>query len=178
MKIGFDLDNVFINTPPFIPKTIITKLYMKKYNGTLVYRIPSRKEQLFRLAFHHPLFRPPIKKNLAVLKTIRKDEHLLYLISSRYDFLRSMTDRIIKKHQLDAVFRELFFNYENKQPHVFKNQIINNLKLDAFVDDDLYLLKYIAGKNNKIKLYWFNDKLNKRVAANIYAITNLQNIFK
>ena len=30
MNIGFDLDKVFIDTPPFIPKTVIEKLYKKK----------------------------------------------------------------------------------------------------------------------------------------------------
>lgn len=176
MKIGFDLDNVYINTPPFVPKSVITRFYMKKPNGMLLYRIPSRKEQLLRLALHHPIFRQSLKKNMAFLNSLSQTEHSLYLISSRYGFLKNMTERIVKKYNLDTYFKELYFNYENKQPHIFKNEVIKKLKIDKFVDDDLYLLKYIAGRNNKVKLYWLNKKINKSISANIQAITDLADI--
>jgi hypothetical protein len=178
MNIGFDLDNIFISTPPFIPKALIARLYMKKSNGALIYRIPSKQEQLIRLISHYPLFRPPIKNNLAFLKSIRKDGHNFYLISSRYGFLQKMTNRIIKKHRLDLLFNKLYFNYENKQPHVFKSKLVNKLKLEKYVDDDLHLLKYITERNNRVKLYWLNNKINKQLSANLNAITNLANILQ
>ena len=52
MKIGFDLDKIFINTPPFVPISIINKFYKQRDNGILLYRIPTRPEQLFRKATH------------------------------------------------------------------------------------------------------------------------------
>jgi hypothetical protein len=144
----------------------------------LIYRIPSKQEQIIRLASHYPLFRPPIKKNLAFLRSITKDGHTFYLISSRYEFLRNMTNRIIKKYKLDILFHKLFFNYENIQPHVFKSKMVNKLKLERYVDDDLHLLKYIAGRNNRIKLYWFNNKIDKQLSGNLKAITNLADILR
>lgn len=175
MKIGFDLDKVFINTPPFIPNALITKLYVKKVKaGIPEYRIPSRKEQLIRIFSHHPLFRPVMKKNMQYLKDLTKTDHQLYLISSRYGFLRHVTTRLVKRHKLDKIFAELYFNFENKQAHVFKSEVINRLKLDAYVDDDLPLLKYVAGRNNQVKLYWLNQKRKKKISPNIMAITDLQ----
>jgi hypothetical protein len=178
MNIGFDLDNIFINTPPLIPQSILERLYRKRSNGNLEYRIPSRKEQIIRIFSHHPLFRPGIKNNLQFLYNFPKENHKLFLVSSRYGFLESMTNRIINKYKFDKVFDALYFNIQNKQPHMFKTETINKLRLDAFVDDDLRLLKYIASKNNHIKLYWLNKKMDKIISGNIRAITKLVDILE
>ncbi len=114
MNIGFDLDGIFINTPPLVPKELIEKLYKKKDNGVLLYKIPSSSEQLFRKATHLPMFRPPIKDNLKFLKSISKKDHKLYLISSRFKFLEKETNQLVKKYGLDTVFDGIYFNFDNK----------------------------------------------------------------
>jgi hypothetical protein len=176
MNIGFDLDRVFINTPPFIPNVIIEKFYRKKANGVLLYRIPNRSEQILRSMIHHPLLRRPIKKNLEYLETIAKDKHNLYLISSRFGFLKKRTNTLVKTYHLDKVFHDLYFNFQNEQPHIFKSAIIKEKKLDAFVDDDLPLLKYAAKLNPSTKFYWLNAKIKKQLGKNIFAITHLSDI--
>lgn len=183
MNIGFDLDRIFINTPPFIPGEIITKLYKKKDNGVLLYRIPSKPEQLFRRATHIPLFRPPIEENIEFLRSIPKKHNKLYLISSRYKFLEGVTNELIKKYNLDQVFDALYFNYENKQPHIFKNEVLKKLKLDVFIDDDLSLLQYVAKENPKTKFYWLETDEKgsalahyKHLEKNVIPISRLSNI--
>ncbi len=179
MRIGFDLDKVFVDTPPFIPSAVITKLYVKNVKaGIPEYRIPSHKEQVIRIISHYPMFRPPIKKNMAFLRELANTDHSLFLISSRYEFLRQTTEKLIKQYTLDKLFSELHFNFENKQAHIFKSGIINKLKLDAYVDDDLPLLKYVAGRNNQVKLYWLNNRIDKKISPNITAITELRHISK
>src|SRR5581483_8560059 len=114
MKIGFDLDKVFINTPPFLPNAVINKFYKKRDNGILLYRIPTRPEQLLRKAGHHPLLRQPIKDNLSFLRNLAKEhKHELYLISSRFKFLEPETTQLVKRYGLDNIFDKLYFNYEN-----------------------------------------------------------------
>lgn len=174
MHIGFDLDKIFIDTPPLIPDWVIERLYRKKANGILLYRIPSRQEQWVRILSHTPLLRPSIKHNMRFLQSLSQTENKLFLISSRFGFLSRITNSVVKKHKLDKVFDELYFNFDNKQPHIFKSEVINRLKLDKYTDDDLPLLKYIASRNNKVKLYWLNKKLNKKISSNITAITDLQ----
>jgi hypothetical protein len=183
MQIGFDLDRIFINTPPFIPGELISKLYKKKDNGVLLYRIPSKPEQIFRRATHLPLFRPPIEENLAFLRTIPKKNTKLYLISSRYQFLQGATEQLVKKYKLDSIFEKLYFNYENKQPHMFKNEILKKLKLDMYIDDDLSLLQYVAKENPKTKFFWLetDEKENalahhKSLEKNVFPISRLSNI--
>lgn len=178
MNIGFDFDKIFIDYPPLLPATLFDKLYKKKDNGILLYRIPGYPEQLLRKALHLPFMRPPIKENIAFLKSISKKKNKLYLISSRYKFLEKETNRLIQKHQLDKVFDGMYFNYENKQPHLFKDVVLRTLKLDIYVDDDLSLLKHAAKGNPKTKFFWLNTKhIKAKLSKNIFSISELSQIF-
>jgi hypothetical protein len=177
MNIGFDFDKVFIDYPPVIPDYFFDRFYKKKSNGTLLYRIPSRPEQVFRKLTHLPFMRPVIKENLAFLKSIPKKEHALYLVSSRFGFLEQITDRLVHKHGFHTIFDGLFFNFSNAQPHLFKSEVIKKLALDIYVDDDLALLKYVARHNKRTKFYWLNPKKTGHISFNITGITKLSAIF-
>jgi hypothetical protein len=179
MNIGFDLDKIFINYPPFLPSVLFDKFYKKRDNGVLLYRIPTYPEQLFRKFLHLPIMRPPIKENLAVLKSISKKSNKLFLISSRYKFLEPETTRLVKRYHLDKIFTELYFNFENKQPHLFKNDVLKKLKLDMYIDDDLSLLKHVAKDNPKTKFFWLTPfTKDERLPKNIFPITQLSEIVK
>lgn len=179
MDIGFDLDKIFINTPPIVPGKIIDWLYKGKPNGTLKYRMPSRVEQIIRNISHYPLFRPPITENMDYVKNLAlANKNKYYLISSRFSFLEKRTAAIIKRYKLDKIFNAMYFNYENKQPHEFKNEIIKKLKLDKYVDDDLQLLEYLADKNPKTKFFWLNKNISKLLKENLFAIKNISEMFK
>lgn len=179
MRLGFDLDKVFIDYPPFIPASIIDKIYKKRSHGTLSYRIPRKTEQIIRLFTHYHLFRPPIVKNLVFVKNLRKSSnHKHFLISSRFSFLKKTTERLILKHKLNELFNELHFNFDNRQPHIFKNQIIQRLKIDRYADDDLKLLEYVSEKNPKTLFFWLNNKVKKKLTNNLFSITDLSEMLK
>lgn len=173
MNIGFDLDKVFINYPPLVPANIIDKLYKKKSNGILIYRIPKKPEQIFRRLTHHPFLRPPITENLSFLEKIPKSKYKLYLISSRFSFLQKRTENIIKKYNFDSIFKGMYFNYMNIQPHEFKDIIIKQLKIEKYVDDDFSLIEYLAKHNPSVTFYWLNPLKTKKIKKNIYAIQHL-----
>ena len=71
----------------------------------------------------------------------------------------------------------MYFNYDNKQPHEFKNEIIKKLNLDVLVDDDLQLLEYLTDKNPKAKFFWLNGKFSKPLKKNLFAIKRLSELF-
>jgi hypothetical protein len=178
MNIGFDLDKVFIDTPPFIPKSFIEKLYKKRDNEELIYRIPGTAEQIIRNLTHLPLLRPAMMENLNFLKDLPKGNKKFYLISSRFKFLEKRTQNLTQKYQLDKVFDKMFFNFANEQPHLFKNRIIKDLKLDYYIDDDLSLLKYVAGHNPKTKFFWFTKESKKiHLPRNLLFSKQLSDIF-
>lgn len=178
MNLGFDLDKIFIDYPPFVPQRIIDRLYKQKADGVLWYRIPSKPEQLFRLLTHYPLFRPPILENIKFMKKLSRDKnHKYYLISSRFSFLRSITETLLKKYGLSSLFNEMFFNYENKQPHLFKEEVVKKLNIHRYVDDDLPLLQFIAKRIPKTKFFWLNSKRKEAFEKNLISITHLSQIF-
>jgi len=178
MNIGFDLDKIFINYPPFVPSRIIDLFYKGKPNGSLKYRIPSRIEQIIRIFSHYPFFRPPIIGNMNYIKSLAlANKNKYYLISSRFSFLEKKTENLVKRYNLDKLFNAMYFNYKNEQPHLFKNDIIEKLQLDMYVDDDLQLLEYLVEKNSKTKFFWLNKNLNKKLSNNLFAITHLSKMF-
>lgn len=177
MNIGFDLDKIFINNPPFIPSTIIEKLYRKKANGVLLYRMPSKPEQIVRILSHHRIFRPPMSHNISLLSTLTDKNHKYYIISSRFGFLKKRTYSVIKKYGLEKFFHTMHFNFDNKQPHLFKNELIKTLRIDRYVDDDLPLLKFLAKENPKTRFFWYNKK-KEELGKNLQTITHLSEILK
>ncbi|MDO8620950.1 MAG: hypothetical protein Q7R31_01580 [Candidatus Levybacteria bacterium] len=178
MNIGFDLDKIFIDYPPFVPDGLIDRLYKKRANGELSYRIPSRVEQIIRLISHYSLFRPSIKKNIEIIKKLhRKNTNKYYLISGRFGFLKNRTDEVIKKYKFDKIFNGLYFNFANNQPHLFKQKIIIKLKINLYVDDDLQLLQYLSVKNPKVKFFWLNNKESRELEDNLFAIKDLSEMF-
>jgi len=179
MKIGFDLDKIFIDFPPFVPDRLIEKLYRKKTNGELLYRIPSRPEQLLRRISHLPFLRPGIYENITYLKGISKEKHKLYLISSRFGFLEERTKKLIETYKFESIFDKMFFNFTNKQPHEFKDDILQKLHLDIYVDDDFHLLKYVAKRNKRTRFYWLTGGSgSSKITKNIYSISKLPDIHK
>jgi hypothetical protein len=177
MNIGFDLDKIFIDYPPIIPDAIIDRLYKKRSNGALSYRFPSHTEQWIRRLSHKPLFRPLIKENLAVLMDIAKSKNNLYLISSRFRFLKKETETLMKRLGFAKTFAALHFNFENKQPHLFKNEVLRKRNLDLYVDDDFPLLKFVAKHNKRTLFFWLNPKRKKeKLTRNITVIPRLSDL--
>lgn len=179
MNIGFDLDKIFIDTPPLVPKRVIDKLYKKRDNGVLQYRIPNKFDQVLRKFTHIEILRPPIKENMNFLKEISRGKYKLFLISSRFKFLEKQTEKIAQKYGFYKIFEAMYFNYNNEQPHLFKNRIIKKLKLDYYIDDDLSLLKFVEGNNRNTKFFWLNDSsMDNLKTGNIATITKISDIFR
>ena len=91
--------------------------------------------------------------------------------------MRNKTEALIKKHELDMFFDGLFFNFGNEQPHFFKKAVIEKLKIDLYVDDDLRLLNYLLLENSKTKFFWLNAKESRKLESNLFAIKDLSEMF-
>lgn len=179
MNIGFDLDKVFINHPPFVPSWLINRLYRGKINDSLSYRIPGAFEQFVRKLSHLPFLRQPIQKNIQIIIAMKKNPNQkFFLISSRYSFLAHETKSLIERTGLKKIFTNMYFNFDNDQPHLFKDKIITKKHIDKYIDDDLPLLKYLAEKHPKTIFFWLNDNIQKRLQKNVYAITSLVSVFQ
>lgn len=178
-KIAFDFDKVFVDYPPFVPTSVIDYLYKKK-NGHLAYRYPGFFEKQIRIFSHQPIFRSPMKKNIAAVEKISEDKDIeMYVVSSRFSFLKNRTREWDKKNKVSKYFKKMYFNFGDEQPHLFKERILKTEKVDKFVDDDLDLLFFLAARNPKIKFYWINKDLPyKKLLPNITRVKDLSEFSK
>src|SRR3989344_7472943 len=180
MKIGFDFDKVFVDYPPFVPDFLIDYLYKNHKNSKEIYRFPNALEQKIRIFSHFPVFRHPIKKNVDVLKILsNKKGNEIFLISSRYSFLKKRTEKWLELFGLKRYFKGIYFNYNDEQPHIFKHKKIDDLKLDYYIDDDIDLLSYLENKGIKTKLFWLDGKLfinKENISPKITIVNNLSEI--
>lgn len=180
MKIAFDFDKVFVNHPPLMPDKVIEWFY-KRSNGHLSYRIPGLLEQKLRIISHNVLFRPPIQENIKNLVGIAKKNNIdMYLVSGRFGFLKDKTKTWLEKYKFGKLFKDMYFNFDNEQPHIYKDRIIKTLKIQKYIDDDFDLLSYLANKNPDVMFYWLNgNTVDKRIyLKNIVPIKNLKEFEK
>jgi len=177
--LGFDFDKVFVNYPPFVPSALINRLYKKK-SKVLSYRIPGTFERHVRIVSHLPFFRSPMEQNIRSLEMLSKKTHVeMHIISSRFSFLKRLTNYWIEKNNFKKYFKSINFNFEDEQPHKFKERILKKLNVNIFVDDDLDLLKYLAPRHPSIKFYHITDKLtNEKLLPNITQINTIADLLK
>lgn len=175
MIIAFDFDGVFVKYPLFLPPFLRQFIYREK--KSLSERFPTFIEQKLRIFSHILLFRKPIQKNInSVRNNNRKSE--MYLISGRYQFLNQKTNIWLKAHHLEKIFKRVFINSQNEQPFLFKDKKIRELRVERFVDDDIDLIEFLAKKHPDTIFFWINQEKNEKIAKNIMAITDLDDVFK
>lgn len=172
IRIGFDFDKVLVHYPPLIPDRFIDWIYKKK-SKTLKYRMPGKFEQKIRIISHFPIFRHPIRENISALKGLHKKKYPLFLISGRLGFLDNRTAQWMKKHPIEKYFTEVHFNFNNEQSHIFKNKLVQSLKITHYLDDDLDLLLYLAKHNPSVKFYWLDTS---RISKRYIPFENIQKI--
>lgn len=153
VRVGFDLDGVLIGKPFFVPDRVMEKLVRLKTDHKLLYRFPeSEIERKIRYLSHHPILRPPIRKNIKLIQELSKSKkYELFVVSGRYSFLEKRTWEWFKYYCLRKPFKEIYINLGNEQPHLFKERMIKKLKLSVFIDDDQPLLRYLQKKLKKVE---------------------------
>jgi len=156
IKIAFDLDGVIIDKPPLIPKKLLEYLFRGNTDvNNLHYRYPKTKlEIVIRKISHFYLFRPPIKQNIDYIKNLAKNsKYELYIVSARYSFLKNETAYWLKKRGINHLFKKVVINLENKQPHLYKEELLKEIGPIVFVDDDWLLADYLVAKKIHTKIY-------------------------
>lgn len=137
IRVGFDLDGVLIDKPPFIPRRVLQRLY-KGSSKALRYRCPSQGlNRQLRIWSHAGWLRPPLTKNISYVHELAADPKTdVYLISSRYSFLAEATVKILRRYCLEGVFTGVFLNERDEPPHQFKKRVLKTMGIDRYFEDD------------------------------------------
>ena len=175
IRIAFDLDGIIIDKPPFISKKLLERLFRGSGRKGLHYRFPKTiLEQEIRKFSHFYLFRPPIWKNIEFIKELAKDKRYeLYIVSARYSFIKNETWRWLEKRKINNIFKDVYLNTKDEQPHLFKERILKDLKPDIFIDDDNLMADYLAEKINDSKIYCLSVGSSSKKALKLKSLENL-----
>lgn len=163
LRVGFDLDGVLLYNPARITRPIVAfvkKHFLKKRTNS--FYIPKSKweKQMWSIFHLSSLFPTTGQKQLKVF--IKKHNIEAYIITARYGFLEDDFKKWVKKIDPDHVFKEYYQNKQNKQPHVFKKEMIDKLGLDVFVEDNWDIVRMIKPKT-KAKMFWITNILDRNV---------------
>jgi hypothetical protein len=153
-RIGLDFDGVVAYNPFRIIRAPVTYIKKKCFGvKQLHFYVPqSPVEQFIWMMVHESSLFPAI--GAGRLKQLsRRGDVEFHLVTARFHFLQKSVDRWLDRFGLTKVFTGVHLNVRDLQPHVHKQEMINKLKLDYFVEDNWDIVTYLSGKT-KAKVYW------------------------
>jgi len=170
-KVGFDLDGVILYNPIRIFRKLISdilkplkkNLFNTKKNKAELFYIPKSKIMRFVwLILHKTSFM--ISPDYDQLIKISKKKNVeLYLITGRYGFLENDLKKWLKKINAKKIFKKVFYNKKNSQPHLFKKNVIQKLNLKYYVEDNWDIVKKLNHKNSKAKIIWLSNIVDRNI---------------
>ena len=168
LKVGFDLDGVLLYNPARITRPIIVflkKIFFKKEADKFHYP-KTRLQKFIWLLFHKVVFGPAL--GYEQLKQLLKAKKIkAYIITGRNESLEDDFNHWIKRLEAKKYFAGYYFNNKNKQPYIFKEEMISKLKLDLYVEDNWDIVKHINQrskiKDQKVRVLWIYNMLDRNI---------------
>ncbi len=170
LKVGFDLDGVLLYNPARIVRPIVTFMKKKKViinREQLEFYVPKPGfEQFFwKLLHESSMWLAPGFKQIAQLKKAKIIEP--YLITGRFGHLQKSYEKWRKKMNADQLFVQSYMNSSDEQPHLFKERLIKELKLDYFVEDNWDIVQYLdqqlgraSQRKKPVTIIWLSNILD------------------
>ncbi|TSC85741.1 MAG: hypothetical protein G01um101416_812 [Microgenomates group bacterium Gr01-1014_16] len=158
-RIGLDFDGVVVYDPVRIiraPVKWFKKNVLKK--NKLSFFVPKNSWQrwVWKTIFSSSIW--PAKGIDLLRQTSRNKNVEMHLITGRFDFMDAHLENWLTKYKLNGSFKSVNINRQ-EQPHLFKERMINELKLDYFVEDNLDVVLYLAPRV-KAKILWIYNILD------------------
>lgn len=180
IKIGLDFDGVVAYNPFRLIRAPI-KWFKREMLGIrkLTFFVPKNNwERLMWTIIHESSIFPA--KGVDLLKELAEDPNIeFHLITARFGFLKNNLYHWLESNDLKKIFRTINVNDKLEQPHVYKLKMVEQLKLDVFVEDNLDIVEYLNGKS-KTKIYWiynFMDAKHKYPTKFPYLKKALREVF-
>lgn len=163
LRVGLDLDGVLIYNPARIVRPIIVgfkKIFLPQEKNTFHY--PSTKLQKIIWSFLHRTSIWPAPGLNDIKKLVRDKKIQVYVISARYEFLKTDFKKWQKKIDPKDLFSGWFYNNNNNQPHFFKEYMIGKLKLDVFIEDNWDVVNYL-NKKTRARIFWIYNIFDRNI---------------
>ena len=188
MNIGIDLDDVLADTLPALIEyhndTYNTTFTEDDYHSFHLWKVwGCTKEESNRRVYH--FFETPYFKNIKTVSgsqkatKVLKEEHNLYIITSRPRKFSKDTLAWIEKY-FPGVFNEVFFtNYSEKNnSDPKKNHVCDLLNVDVFIDDSLDYALECFNEKRQVFLFEAPSNKNKKFEENLYRVKSWKEILE
>jgi hypothetical protein len=168
LKVGFDLDGVLLYNPARVVRPIIALMKKKKVilqREQLEFYVPEPGlgQFFWELLHKSSMWLAPGFDQIEKLKQQGLIEP--YLITGRFGHLRDDYLKWKEKMNSDQIFVKSFMNDRDEQPHLFKERLIKELKLDYFIEDNWDIVQYLDQR--------FSKSQNKKSSAKIIWLSNI-----
>lgn len=177
VRVGFDLDGVLLYNPFRIARPIVafakrvvirqtkTKFYVPESStGQSIWRILHTSSMWIEDGFQN------------AKKLIKNNKIEGYIITARYGFLQEDFDKWHEKLEAEKYFKKCYVNKNNKQPHVYKNELVQKLDLDYFIEDNWDIVRALSTdpKNANRKILWIYNAVDHLFISYPYAFPSLK----
>lgn len=173
LKVGFDFDGVLLYNPTRIvraPVVLFKHFFMPRREKK--FTIPKGRIAKFAWKMAH-LSSFMIAPGLSEIeRLVRAGKIEAHIITARFDFLEHDFKKKLQSVNKSGIFTSAHFNKKNEQPHLFKERMINELKLDAFVEDNYDIVNYLS-KKQVAKVLWIYNIFDRNI-SHPYKFPNLR----
>ena len=150
-RVGFDFDGVVAYNPLRVfrrPVMMVAKLFRREKESL---HFPYPKSSLVKWFWeraHRTSFFP--SRGFSRLRELLgRGDIEGYIITGRYAFLNDELYDWLRHNKVDGLFKHIYVNMNDEQPHLFKERMIKKLNLDYFVEDNWDIVQYL---NSKFKI--------------------------
>jgi hypothetical protein len=180
LRVGFDLDGVLLYNPARIVRPIIALMKKKKVlidRNELEFYVPEPGigQFFWELLHKSSMWVAPGFEQIEELKNQKLIEP--YLITGRFGHLKKDYLKWKQKMGAEDLFVNCYMNGRNEQPHLFKERMIKELKLDVFIEDNWDIVQYLdqtfgqkQDYQDLVKIIWLSNildfKINYHAKAN------------
>lgn len=163
LTVGFDFDGVVIYNPLHVARAPIAwfKRHFLGLNKTSFYK-PKNKWQIFiwKLLFCIEI---PAKSGLREIERLKNEGKINpILLTGRFDLSPSKVQKILARAGFPNLFTEIITNSKNEQPHVFKERVIQEKKMEVYVEDNIDIVIYLKKRLPQVRFFWMYNFVDRR----------------
>ena len=156
IKVGLDFDGVITYNPFRVARLAISFVKHKILGIKKIgYFVPKNPWQ--RLLYYLIIVIPsafPANGVTFLKKLAQSDKFEFYLITGRFIFVKNDTMAWLKHQDLIKVFKRIYINEKNEQPHEFKKRIISLEHFNYFIEDNWDIVNFINTQKISVKVFW------------------------
>lgn len=161
LRVGFDLDGVILYNPARVARPIISlvkRLFLTKRKLAFYYPRSPIEKWMWKQLHRSSIFIAPGMDDIK--KLVKEKKIKACIVTARYGFLGDDFKKWVKENGIDLIFDGVYYNKDDEQPHLFKERMIKKLDLNAYIEDNFDIVKYLSNGKKQTKIVWIYNILD------------------